>query len=223
MSGVKSASPTFSGLEIAPEVEARSDVAKYQTALRRARNVLGRPAGGVVKRQGTLHMSYCRNENQPVRLLPFQFSSDDQAVLEFGDGYMRVIGGGGYELEADFAPSAITNANPAVVTFNGHGLSPGDDVFWSGISGMVELNGQTTRVSATTTNTFEIQLDTTDFGIFTGAAGAGSYTPPVAAPPPDTPTPPASPPAPSPSTGPDIGGGGGGGHGGGGGIHPATS
>lgn len=205
---IRASQPVFSGGEIAPEVQARSDVAKYATALRQARNVLLRQAGGVVKRQGTLFQGYCHNELQPVRLLPFQYSSDDQLVIELGDGVARFIDGGGYELEADYAPTAITQANPGVVTFANHGLSPGDDVYWSGVSGMAELNGQTTRVGATTANTFEIQLDTTSFSAFTGAAGQSAYVPPSPAPPANTATPPSPPPPstpPSPPS-PDSGG-----------------
>ena len=198
---------TFAGLEIAPEVQARSDVAKFQTSLRRARDVLGRPAGGIVRRQGTVYQGYAKKENGDVRLLPFQFSTSDQCVLEFGDDYMRILTPSGYELETDYAPSGITNADPAVVSFNGHGLSPGDDVFFSGVSGMVEINNQTARVLSTTANTFSVDLDTTQYGVFTGAAGAAAYTapppsPPATAPPPATPPPPAAPPSPPTGSGP---------------------
>lgn len=211
---VRTEQPVFSGGEIAPEVQARTDVAKYASALKEAYNVTMRPAGGVIGRQGSLFQGYCNKELNTVRLLPFQFSSDDQCIIEAGDGYMRFIQGAGYEVEADYAPTAITQADPAVVTFNGHGLSPGDDVYWSGVVGMSELNGRTTRVGATTANTFEIQEDTRSYGAFVSAAGAGSYTPPTSPPPVGSPTPPSPPPPstpPAPPGTPPTGGGGGGG------------
>jgi len=43
--------------------------------------------------------------------------------------------------------SAITQANPGVVTAAGHGLSNGDVVKFSVTEGMVQLDGQAVRVS----------------------------------------------------------------------------
>lgn len=207
--------PTFSGGAIAPEVRARTDVAKFSTALSRLENMTIRPSGGVVRRQGTRFQGFIPNQTLPARLIPFQASPIDTAVLEFGDHTMRVLTGSGYVVEADYAPTAITNDYRAMVSFTGHGLQPGDFVYWTGVAGMVQLNGRTTGVGAITANTFEILLDTRSFGVFTGALGAGAYTPPappppVSAPIPPDPPPPTAPPsyAPVDPTPPGVGGGG---------------
>lgn len=61
--------------------------------------------------------------------------------------------------------TAISRANPAVVTSNGHGFSNGDVVYLSGISGMTyscggrstcSLNGKYYTVASATTNTFAL-------------------------------------------------------------------
>lgn len=53
--------------------------------------------------------------------------------------------------------SGITQANPGVVTANGHGLSNGWSVIFTNDGGMTELSGNTYIVSNATTNTFELQ------------------------------------------------------------------
>ena len=67
--------------------------------------------------------------------------------------------------------SAITNANPGVVTATAHGYSDGDVVILSGISGMVELEGQACRIAGKTTDNFQLEgLNTTAFGTFSSTA-----------------------------------------------------
>ncbi len=52
--------------------------------------------------------------------------------------------------------SAITKANPAVVTANTHGFSNGDVVLINEVSGMTEVNGNTYTVANKAANTFEL-------------------------------------------------------------------
>lgn len=64
--------------------------------------------------------------------------------------------------------TAVTKANPGVVTANGHGLANGDVVKWSVSAGMVQLDGQAVRVSGVTTNNFTLEnLDTSDYDTWT--------------------------------------------------------
>ena len=69
--------------------------------------------------------------------------------------------------------SGITKADPGeVTTATAHGLSTGDILKFAASAGMVELDGQLTRITTTATNTFTLEsLDTTDYSTFT----AGSY------------------------------------------------
>lgn len=69
---------------------------------------------------------------------------------------------------AGSAITAITNANPAVVTRTAHGLVDGDVVRLAGIVGMTELNGRICVVDALTADTFAlIDVDSTNLEPYT--------------------------------------------------------
>lgn len=62
--------------------------------------------------------------------------------------------------------TAITKANPGVVSSTAHGYSNGDIVFLS-ISGMYQLNDKVVRVAGVATDSFQIEgVDTTLFDTF---------------------------------------------------------
>lgn len=64
--------------------------------------------------------------------------------------------------------SAITKANPGVVSSTAHGFDNGDVVVFTMSEGMVELDGQAGRVANKTTDAFEIEgLDTSAYSTFT--------------------------------------------------------
>lgn len=64
--------------------------------------------------------------------------------------------------------SAITKANPAVVTSPTHGLVDGDVVYITGALGMTEVNGKAFIVEVLNANTFELSD--------TNSTGYGTYT-----------------------------------------------
>lgn len=69
--------------------------------------------------------------------------------------------------------TAITNANPAVATATGHGLSKGDIV--SVTSGWNRINDKVVRVGEVTDDTFELDgIDTTDTSAYPAGSGTGS-------------------------------------------------
>jgi hypothetical protein len=59
--------------------------------------------------------------------------------------------------------SAITAANPGVVTATAHGFATGNKVSLSEIAGMVELNGQTVTVTRVDADSFSIGVDTSAY------------------------------------------------------------
>lgn len=197
--------PTFAGLEIGEELAARIDTAKYRTALRRARNVLGRPAGGVVNRQGFEFVGEIYDSESRCRLLPFAFSIDQTYVLPFEDETSRVVSNGGFVLEVELEVAGITNAAQAVVDAPDHGYAVGDDIYFAGIEGMEEINGHYYRIVAVgDADHVTIDLDTTGFGVFTGSTGGipgVDQTPPD----PDPEPPPYVPVEPPPITFPGFG------------------
>lgn len=91
----------------------------------------------------------------PVRLIPFEFSTDQAYVLEFGRGYMRVFKDGGIVLNAPKAITATTNATPVVVTSNAHGYANGDEVLIAS-TGIPALDGRYWYIRVINANTFEL-------------------------------------------------------------------
>ena len=80
---------SFAGGEITPELAGRLDLVKYQTGLALARNFITLPHGPAVRRPGFEFIRAAGNSTEAVRLIPFTFSADQTAVLEFGHLYIR--------------------------------------------------------------------------------------------------------------------------------------
>jgi hypothetical protein len=87
-----------------------------------------------------------------------------------------VVGMTAVNLVAAQAPktaSAITNANPAKVTSNGHGFSNGDVVSIWQCRGMTQLNNNNFTVANVTANTFELQgVDSSAYGVYVANTAA---------------------------------------------------
>jgi len=70
-------------------------------------------------------------------------------------------------LAAAVTATAVTQANPGVVTAAGHGLTTGDTIVWGEVSGMAELSYQAVRVTVTSVDEFSMDgLDTTNYTAF---------------------------------------------------------
>lgn len=184
--------PTFAGGEISRHMEARIDTAKRATGARRARNVMVRPEGGLMSRPGFQFVGEVHDSDQPAWLIPFVFSPDQAYALTFGQGDMRPATNGGFVLEQDLNVTAITNAAEAQITALFHGYSVGNDIYLTGILGMVEINNRVVRVtSVLDADNFTVDVDSTLYAAFTGCAtgetrvGAPGADPTVPVPPED--------------------------------------
>lgn len=92
--------PSFSSGELAPATFARVDLNRYFTGLRTCRNFMVMPEGGVRNRAGTKFLAETKVGGQKSRLIPFQYSTEQTYVLEFGVGYIRFYTNGGQLLNA---------------------------------------------------------------------------------------------------------------------------
>lgn len=81
--------PSFSGGEFAPSLWARVDIQKYATGARKLLNFFVHPHGGISNRPGTHMVAAAKNNGEKIRVVDFQFASDENYVLEFGNGYVR--------------------------------------------------------------------------------------------------------------------------------------
>lgn len=169
---------SFGSGEISPSLYARTDLAKYQTSLRTCKNMMVMRHGGVTNRAGTKFIGEVKDSSAAVRLIPFIYSQDQAYVLEFGNLTMRVIKDDDYVKLTAQAITAITNANPCVVTYTGaDNYANGDQVYISGITGAIGdyLNGRTFKVAGLNAGANTFQLNYLD-GTAVNSTGFGSYT-----------------------------------------------
>lgn len=163
----------FSAGELSPEMYGRYDVDKYGTGCMIMKNWIIMPQGGAYKRPGTRFVAQGGKEAQKIRLIPFEFSTIQPYVLEFGHLYMRVYKDGALVLENGLTITGITQANPAQVTVVGHGYATGQEVFLSGIGGMTQLNGRQVKITVTGANTFTLDgINSTGYSAFTSGGTA---------------------------------------------------
>ena len=176
--------PSFAAGELSPALWARVDLAKFHVGAALLQNFYVDYRGGISNRPGTKFIDGSLNDSSGAcRLIPFTFSTVQTYALLFTDLKMRVVKDGGLVLETAKNITAITKANPGVITSNAHGFSNGDWVTLAGIGGMTQLNGLTVLVANKTANTFEIQfvnaanIDTTNFTTYTsGGTASRVYT-----------------------------------------------
>ena len=154
---------SFVSGEFSAKLDGRTDFEKYASGCKTLENMLVHPQGAAARRVGTQFISEVKTSSAKTRLIPFEFSTTQTYILEFGNTYIRMFKEKGQITEGDKTITAITKANPAVVTSNSHGYSNGDFVVITSVVGMTEVNGRTFKVADKTTNTFELQdVDGTD-------------------------------------------------------------
>lgn len=95
--GYYGAVTSFNSGQVTPLLEARADFQKYNSSCRTIENMLVTVQGPVLKRPGTKYIATAKTGT--VRLLPFEYSTDDAYVIETGNLYMRFYRDGGQILD----------------------------------------------------------------------------------------------------------------------------
>ena len=147
----------FTGGELSPRLDGRNDLAKYASGCKTLQNMVVYPHGSAARRPGTNFVAEVKTSSAFTRLIPFEFSTTQTYILEFGNNYIRYYKDDGAVLEANKTITGITQANPGVVTSTAHGLSNGDTVVISGVVGMTQVNGKRFTVASVAANTFALQ------------------------------------------------------------------
>lgn len=103
---------SFNSGQVSPLMESRVDYAKYASCSRMIENMLVVPQGPVTKRPGTkyIYEVYDSDFISKIRLIPFEYSTDDSYVLALGDESMKFYRNGGRILISD------TDANGYKIT-----------------------------------------------------------------------------------------------------------
>ena len=156
---------SFAKGEIAPSLHGRVDTAAYHVALARAKNAIIHTYGGASSRTGSEFLGPCKEHTYAPRLIPFQFKTTDQYIIEAGNLYMRFIRNDGYVTETPLTGATATAANPVVISKGTHGYSDGDEVHISGMTEMVELNGNRYIVANKNAGDFELTHQVTGANI----------------------------------------------------------
>jgi len=183
MARVSRLQTNFTAGELSNRLYGRPDLAKYQNGAETIENMIVFPHGGVSRRSGTRFVKEVKTSADNTRLIPFEFSTEQAYVLEFGDEYIRFYKDNGAILEAGQTITAATKASPCVITINSHNYNNGDQVYISGVGGMVELNQKYFIVAGKTTNTFQLtdidgnNIDSSGYTTFTsGGTAARVFT-----------------------------------------------
>jgi hypothetical protein len=173
--------PSFTGGELKPSLHARVDIAKYGVGCKTLKNYVIHASGGISNRSGLGYVVKAKYDDKNAILVPFQFSTEQNYMLEFGHQYMRVYRNGGLVLNAAKTISGITKANLGVFTSIAHGFTGGEWVFISGVVGMTQVNGRFFIVNTvpsvdtfTVTDLFGTELDTTNFTTYSSGGTVSS-------------------------------------------------
>lgn len=173
MPKVSAIQTNFNGGEISPYLYGRVDSDRYKASLAVCKNYIPTIQGALTRRPGTVFVAETKFSNKQSRLIPFEFSTTQAYMLEFGDQYIRFFKDNAIITETAKVITGATQANPVVVTSVAHGYSNGDRVIITGVSGMTQLNNREFIVANVAANTFELQdVDSVNIN----GTGYGAYT-----------------------------------------------
>ena len=94
---------SFVSGELGSKLDGRTDFAKYNTGAKTLQNFLIHPQGSATRRVGTQFIAEVKDSSKKTRLIPFEFSTTQTYILEFGDQYMRVYKDKGQVLSSGVA------------------------------------------------------------------------------------------------------------------------
>ena len=146
----------FTGGELSPRLDGRTDLTKYTSGCSTLENLVIYPHGAAARRPGSTFVAEVADSDNKTRLIPFEFSTTQTYMLEFSNLKIRFYKDSGSILEGNKTITGITQANPAVVTATSHGYSNGDEVLITAVVGMTQVNNKRFLVAGVTTNTFQL-------------------------------------------------------------------
>ena len=86
---------SFSGGEASPSLYSRVDISKYNTMAKTLKNFFVHPHGGASNRSGFYQVAQAKIDGKEATLFPFEYSTLQNYILEFGDYYIRFYTNGG--------------------------------------------------------------------------------------------------------------------------------
>ena len=106
---------SFVSGEFSAKLDGRTDFDKYNSGVKTMENFLVHPQGAATRRVGTQHIAEVKDSSKKTRLIPFEFSTTQTYILEFGDQYMRVYkdkgqvlsGGSAFEISTPYLEAEL--------------------------------------------------------------------------------------------------------------------
>ena len=105
----------FTGGELSPRLDGRNDLQKYPTGCKTLENMIVFPHGSAARRSGSQFVAEVKDSSKETRLVPFEFSTTQTYMLEFGDQYIRfykdnsqiLSGGSAYEIASPYLEAEL--------------------------------------------------------------------------------------------------------------------
>jgi len=106
---------SFVSGEFGNKLTGRTDFDKYQSAAKTMENFLVHPQGAATRRVGTQFIAPVKTASAKTRLIPFEFSTTQTYILEFGNNYIRFFkdkgqilsGGSPYEISTPYLTAEL--------------------------------------------------------------------------------------------------------------------
>ena len=106
---------SFVSGEFSPKMDGRTDFEKYSSGAKTLENFLVHPQGAATRRVGTQFIAEVKSSAAKTRLLPFEFSTTQTYILEFGNTYIRFFkdkgqilsGGSAYEISSPYLTAEL--------------------------------------------------------------------------------------------------------------------
>ena len=94
---------SFVSGEFSPKMDGRTDFDKYSSGAKTMENFLVHPQGAATRRVGTQFIAEVKSSAAKTRLIPFEFSTTQTYILEFGNTYIRFFKDKGQILDSGSA------------------------------------------------------------------------------------------------------------------------
>lgn len=175
----------FNAGEWSPITYGRADLARYKAALATCLNYVPTSQGGLTRRPGTKYVANAKSGAAACRLQPFEYSTTQAYVIEFGNQYARFYTNGGQLLNTSAIPfqtATVTfNSTTDRVTWTSHGLSVGQAITFKLASGATMPTGLSSPTvyyvqSVVDANTFTVSATNGGAAINFTSNGSGTIT-----------------------------------------------
>ena len=105
----------FTAGELSPRLDGRNDLSKYPAGCKTLENIVVYPHGAAARRPGTQYIAEVKTSANKTRLIPFEFSTTQTYILEFGNQYIRfykdkgqiLSGGSAYEISSPYLTAEL--------------------------------------------------------------------------------------------------------------------